>query len=383
MASRGRILIIAATGGVALAALFALRDPFLPWVSESRATLGESTSTADTLGESVRVVELSERLQRVERENETLREQLDRLDELGQELEQSLEEFRSRPRVRPLQDYPIPEQLEFCGETVSLADPVMRQRFEAEFHRFLVNRHWTLRWMRRSRDVFPEIEKRLAAAGMPDDLKYVSVIESSLDPRATSSAGAVGYWQFTRDTGRRYGLHRTSNVDERRDLAAATEAALKYMGELHEEFGSWALVMAAYNAGENRIRDAIEYQGHSDYHRLYLPRETEAYWYKAATVKLLMENPELYDLELPDDGWQATVCDTLLIEFSRETPIVDLLADCGLDYRGFKELNPGYRRPLLPQGRHRLAIPRDNVGSITDRYPDAELRLNVAPATAP
>lgn len=285
--------------------------------------------------------------------------------------------------MRPLYEYPLPDTLEFCGEVVALDDPVVRQRFEAEFHRFLVNRHWTLRWMRRSRDVFPEIEVRLAAAGMPDDLKYISVIESSLDPRATSSAGAVGYWQFTRDTGRRYGLSRTSDVDERRDLHAATEAALQYMGELYEEFQSWSLVMASYNAGENRVRNAIEDQGHSDYHRLYLPRETEAYWYKAATVKLLMENAQDYDLYLDDDGWQATVCDTLLLKLRRETPIIDILADSGLDYRSFKELNPGYRRPLLPPGEHRLALPRESSAAIAARYPKAELRVSELPASEP
>jgi hypothetical protein len=236
--------------------------------------------------------------------------------------------------------------------------------------------------MRRSRDVFPWLEARLAAAGVPEDLKYVAVIESALEARATSAAGAAGWWQFLSATGRRYGLEHDRGIDERRDLGRATEAALAYLSELHAEFGSWALALAAYNAGENRIRSAVEDQGQTDYHRLYLPMETEAYWYKAAAVKLLFEDPEGYGFVLPEDGWTATTCDTLVVHIGhRGLPIRELLEGSGLDYRRFKQLNPAYRRPELPAGEHHLAVPREEVAALRRHLPDARLRPSAPPAT--
>ncbi len=376
----GKILL-----GLALALLlvllFDLHEPLLPWVFSSSATpVDPSLTPWGTWDDSL--VHLESRLEEVQRENDRLQERLDHLSDLSERLQQRLDEVAALPRLRPLQDYPFPDSVSLCGEAVSLDDPTAHERFESEFNRFLVNRHWLITWMRRSREVFPWLEAKLAQEGMPDDLKYVAVIESSLDPRATSPKGAAGWWQFTRDTGRRYGLHRTRSVDERRDLHEATDAALRYMRELYEEFGSWALVLAAYNSGERRVRQAIEDQGESDFHELYLPRETEAYWYKAAAAKLFFEHPGDYDLEMPPDGWTPVVCDTLLLSLGRETPIRDILEGSGLSYKDFKHYNPAYRRPQLPAGKHRLALPRPCAARIAARYPRAG-KLTLAETTPP
>ena len=310
------------------------------------------------------------RLDALEHENQQLREEV----QLLSGLPERFDALDRAPGLRPLHEYPFPEQHSFCGEPIPLDDPEVRGRFEAELNRFLVNRHWVVGWMRRSRDAFPHVERQLEEAGLPTDLRYVMVIESALDPRATSAAGAAGYWQFTKPTGKGFGLDRTRYLDQRRDLYEATGAAIRYLTALYTKFESWPLALSAYNAGERRVRDAIETQNVSDFYRLYLPRETEAYWFKAAAVKLLFEAPEEYDLALPDHGWFATSCDTLLmVGRSDEYAIKDFLGESGMDYRRFKQLNPSYRRGFLPRGSHRLAIPAEYAEAIHSAHPKAQL----------
>lgn len=383
MRNHGSKILIGFLGLGVLLYSFGLRDPLLPWLAPSGAEQAKASATPDrgtALSNSQR---LDDRLFMLEKENRELTSRVQQLDSLQTALWQRLESVEARPHLRPLQDYALPDSIGFCGEVISLADSPARERFESEFYRLLVNRHWLVRWMDRSREVFPLIETRIAHAGMPDDLKYVAVIESSLDPRAQSSAGAVGYWQFTGSTGRRFGLIHNRSLDQRRDLAEATDAALRYLGELHDEFGSWALSLAAYNAGENRIRSAIEDQGQKDYHRLVLPRETEAYWYKAAAVKFLFEHAADYDFDFPKKPERVVACDTLIVSLDKQTPILDLLGDSGMDYWEFKDFNPAYRRPEIPRGKHRLAIPRQYATAISSRYPHARMQLSAVPSKPP
>lgn len=324
--------------------------------------------TPDSLGQVV---------EQLRSENDALRNRVEEIagweDRLRSQ-EAELAKLAKRPAVLPLHELPFPEEIDFCGVRLPLDDPQVRLRFENEWNRFLVNRHWLVSWMRRSRDAFPYVEAKLAAAGLPGDLKYVMTIESAIDPRATSSAGAVGYWQFIRGTGRRYGLDRTALMDERRDLAQATDAAIAYMSELHEEFASWPLVLASYNAGENRVRREIEEQGTRDYFQLRLPRETEAYVLKAAAVKVLFEDPERYGFHLPDDGWAPVACDTLDLRVkTTQLDFKDIALRAGLTYRQLKELNPHYRTSHLPRGTHRLVLPRTSVAGVMAAFPSAKV----------
>jgi hypothetical protein len=290
-----------------------------------------------------------------------------------------LREIANRPVSAPapesvLRRFPVPSELEFCGERIPLERAAVHQRFEEEWTRFLVNQHWVIKWNRRSRDVFPYVEQQLAAANLPDDLKYVLVVESGLEARAASGAGATGWWQFIRSTGQRYGLRRNNTVDERRDLGLATKAAMAYFTELHEEFQSWPLALSAYNAGEKRVRDEIEDQGEENFYDLSLPRETEAYWFKAAVVKVLFENPDRYGLDLPEDPWVATVCDTLQIRVKRDRLYIrDIAAAAQISYREFRELNPGFRRTWLPPGPHRIVLPQDSADRLAAKLDGADL----------
>lgn len=308
------------------------------------------------------------RLDRLEQENAQLRATLEALQE-------RVEVGASKTSDLPLLErYPVPDEVVLCGERLPLERADVYQRFEEEWTRYLVNQHWLIKWMRRSRDVFPYIEAQLAAAQMPDDLKYILIVESGLESRAYSSAGAAGWWQFIRSTGKRYGLDRNNVVDERRDIGLATAAALDYFGELHEEFQSWPLALSAYNAGERRVRDEIQEQGETGFYDLSLPRETEAYWFKAAAIKVLLESPGRYGIVLPDDPWVATVCDTLQLRVTASRlPLREIAEGAQISYREFRELNPAFRKSWLPRGTHRIVVPHSAVDGLLARLDDASL----------
>jgi hypothetical protein len=273
-----------------------------------------------------------------------------------------------------LQRYPVPSQVTFCGERVPLERGDVSPRFEEEWARYLVNQHWLIKWLRRSRDIFPFVEARLAAEGMPEDLKYVLIVESGLESRAYSSAGAAGWWQFINATGKRYGLKRNNVVDERRDLGLATDAAINYFRKLYDEFGSWPLALSAYNAGEKRVRDELKAQGETEFYSLSLPRETEAYWFKAAALKILMEDPSHYSIEFSPDQWSLAVCDTLELKVTHQrVQLSEVAAAAGISYREFRELNPAYRRTWVPRGTHRFVLPYESVDGLVEAVDGVQL----------
>lgn len=159
-------------------------------------------------------------------------------------------------------------------------------------------RAWFKKWLERSYRYIPHIQKTLRQRGLPQDLAYISMIESGFSARAVSSADAVGYWQFIKGTSQRYGL--TSNwwLDERRDLEKSTQAAANYLGDLYKMFGSWELVAAAYNVGENRILRLTEKLRTRDFWILaqkgVLAQETTHYVPKLMAAMLIAKAPALY-----------------------------------------------------------------------------------------
>ncbi len=149
--------------------------------------------------------------------------------------------------------------LTFCDKSVPLDNQQIRERFEKEFLLILWNRPQVILWIKRSARYFPLIEKMLKEADLPDDLKFVAVVESALRPHIRSSKGAVGYWQFIKPTGLKYGLRIDRDIDERRNLLAATRAAIAYFKDLYDIFGTWALfddeprVLAAEAIEDSRL----------------------------------------------------------------------------------------------------------------------------------
>ena len=258
--------------------------------------------------------------------------------------------------------------LAFCGEPVPLEDPDVRERMEREMLAVLADPHQVILWMKRSQQALAPIEAALRAHGLPQDLKYIAIAESSLRPHAGSPKGAMGYWQFIEPTGRKYGLRVDPEKDERRNLFASTGAAIAYLKELREIFGSWTLAVAAYNMGENGLRSDIGQQNIRDYYRLYLPLETQRYVFRILTAKLILENPEKYGFRLqPDDIYPQAPFERVSLESSREMPILAIAQAANTYVKLIKDLNPEIRGFRLAPGQHQLLVPQSGAAGFHDR----------------
>lgn len=183
--------------------------------------------------------------------------------------------------------------LNFAGETLPQDVTSVEKRLKRNLEKFSYSNLKTHRLHRISRDWFPVIEPILKKHGIPEDFKYVPLIESGLKA-GTSHKGASGYWQFMPGTARAFGLKVNGKVDERQDIRKSSEAAAKYIKELYNIFGNWTLVAAAYNVGEGSLLRSIRKQGQDNYYLLSLNRETSAYVYRLISMKEIIENPAIY-----------------------------------------------------------------------------------------
>ncbi len=187
----------------------------------------------------------------------------------------------------------LPDSLSFAGEIVPLHSPDLKERLDREL---LVNTYWQSNMMlllKRANKYFPTIEKILKEEGVPTDLKYLSVIESGLE-NVISPAGAKGFWQIMRTTGREYGLEVNSNVDERYHIVSSTRMAAQYLKKAKDKFGSWTLAAASYNRGMSGIQRNLNAQEVESYFDLLLGKETSRYVFRILAVKEIIENPSKY-----------------------------------------------------------------------------------------
>lgn len=279
-------------------------------------------------------------------------------------LENYIKTFKFRP---PISTYKLPKDVNLCGETIPLEDRNVWENLDREFLIALGNEAQVLLWMKRSRRYFPFIEEKLKEMGLPDDLKYITIVESTLRPEAVSISGAGGIWQFIPSTGELYGMRRFKGIDERFDFFKATEGALIYLKKLYDEFQSWILAMAAYNAGENRIRKEIELQQTKNYFYLDLPLETERYVYKIAVAKIILSNPEKYGFLLEDNEYYSPLqIERVLIELPAPLPIIEVAKAIGCYYKELKELNPHIQNESIPSGMHFINIPAGKLEKFLD-----------------
>tara|TARA_B100000902_G_scaffold302092_1_gene289949 strand:- start:780 stop:2108 length:1329 start_codon:yes stop_codon:yes gene_type:complete len=205
-----------------------------------------------------------------------------------------------------------------------------------------------------------EVEKR----NMPMEIALLPMIESAYNPVATSRKKAAGMWQFIPATGRVYGLKQNWWVDNRRNITESTNAALNYLEKLHKEFGTWELALAAYNAGEGRIKRAIKRNKRNkkrrDYYSLRIPRETKNYVPKLFAVKNIISNPKKYGLNLPDIK-NKPYFESVTVNKNIDTQLIARLAEISVEE--FQLLNPQYKRPIVKIANkpEKINLPYQNI----------------------
>lgn len=253
----------------------------------------------------------------------------------------------------------LPQNADFAGEKVPLQQADIRERFDREL---LVNTYWQSNGfllIKRANKYFPVIEKILRKNGVPDDFKYLALIESGLQ-NVVSPAGAAGFWQFMKTTGKEYGLEIEPTVDERYHLEKATEAACKYLKNAKQEMGSWTLAVAAYNAGKTGIRSRLQEQKVNNYYDLYLREETSRYVFRILALKEIMKDPKRY-------GFNFSEAELYHPEPFREISVDSTIADLpsfalsqGTNYKLLRLHNPWIRDVRLENKKRKkytLKIP--------------------------
>ncbi len=261
------------------------------------------------------------------------------------------------------------DTLSFCGEGVPLENQEVLERFEKELLLSIWDRPQVLLWLKRSRRYLPYIEKMLKENRMPEDLKYLAIAESALRPHAGSRKGAIGFWQFLADTGRKYGLIIDESIDERRNLFSSTRAAIRYFKELYQSMGSWTLAAAAYNMGEEGLTAEIMVQHTRDYYRLYLPLETQRFIFRILSVKLILLDPVKFGFNLNDDDYYpALEFDRITVDCFQEIPLTLIAKASGTDFKVIKDLNPEIRGHYLTEGTHTILIPKGAKKGFNERY---------------
>ena len=236
----------------------------------------------------------------------------------------------------------LPEKLDFAGERVPIEDPDVYERLDREF---LVNTYWQsngLLYIKRANKYFPIIEPILKRNNIPDDFKYLALIESGLT-NAVSPAGASGFWQFMKSAAKEYGLEVGDQVDERYHLEKATQAACDYLNAAKRSTGSWTMAAAAYNAGVAGMNRQANLQETNNYYDLWLNNETSRYVFRILAVKEIMKNPKKYGFvfdkrhlynELPTYNVMIDSSITNLISFAKQYNIT---------YKDLKIYNPWLR----------------------------------------
>lgn len=223
------------------------------------------------------------------------------------------------------------------------------------------NRNYLLVMERRKHMYFPIFEEILKKRGMPDEIKYLSVVESGLNPFAVSPVGAAGLWQFMPGTGMEVGLMVNEYVDERLDPYRSTEAACEYLSRLYRSFGDWELALASYNCGPGVVRRGMRRSGRKTFYGIYdfLPGETRSYVPQYTSIAYVMNNFEHYGMSA-DSLQFPTLVDT--IYFDQLVNFHVFCEELNLCYEDFSRMNPAIRTNILPEHiRYPIRIPKDKM----------------------
>lgn len=262
-------------------------------------------------------------------------------------------ELKQKPSVLSMTASPeIPSQIIFCNIPIDLTRYDMRERLDRELSSFTYFHSTTMLLFKRANRYLPVIEPILKAHGVPDDFKYLAIIESHLDPRSISPANAGGIWQLLAGTAKENGLCIIPTVDERYHVEKSTVAACKYLNKAYKKYGNWATVAASYNGGMGRISGELRKQMADEAFDLWLVEETSRYVFRILAIKTVFEQPYKYGFVLKAaDLYKPIRMDSVEVKSN----IPDLAAfakERGLDYADIKRFNTWLRdRKLTTAGR--------------------------------
>lgn len=253
----------------------------------------------------------------------------------------------------------VPRQMTFAGEAVPLDIPDVYERLDKELQ---INTYFhsnTLFLIKRANRWLPQIEEILEENGVPDDFKYLPLIESNL-LNDISPKNAVGYWQILKAAGKENGLEITNEVDERYDPLKATVAACRYLKQAHRKFGNWTLVAASYNRGMGGLERAIENQKVDSYYDLFLNEETSRYVFRILAIKEIVENPAKYGFRVdPRHLYQEEALRYVEVDETVKD-LVTFAKQHNVNYKLIKRHNPWLRDEKLTvkKGKqYKIAIP--------------------------
>jgi len=263
----------------------------------------------------------------------------------------------------------IREPLTFCNEKVPLYEPDVKERLERELLVSLQNSDDVILWLKRANRYFPYIEKVLRDNRLPDDLKYIVIVESALKPLAASHKGAVGFWQFIESTGNKYRMTINDDIDERRNFFVSTDVAIAYLKDLRLIFDSWTLAAAAYNMGEDGLKTEMLMQRVNTYYQLHLNQETQRYIFRILAAKIILSDPQKYGFYLSrEDLYHQLQFDQVEISSDHPVPIHVIAQAANTYFKMIKDLNPHLKKYHLPAGRHVILIPRGAADRFSERY---------------
>lgn len=249
----------------------------------------------------------------------------------------------------------IPQSVIFAGEKTDLTLQDRRERMDREILSFCYSHINTILQIKRANRLFPIVEPILAKHGIPEDFKYLMIIECNGDIEACSTAGAAGPWQFLEKTGRQYGLEINGEVDERYNIEKATVAACRYLKESYDEYGDWLTVAASYNTGRTNVTKRIEAQKEKKAIDLVLLPETSRYIFRLLAVKTVFSNPQAYGFELKAQDLYPTIPIAKTININKPVNSwASVAKKHGLTYLQLHEANPWIRSASMTNKQGKL-----------------------------
>ena len=259
----------------------------------------------------------------------------------------------------------VPKMIVFAGDTIRFDRQDIYERMDRELISFTYMHTNSTLMLKRSKRIFAKVVPILRANGVPEDLKYLMAIESNFDPKALSSAGAAGLWQFTKSTAKEYGLEVSSEVDERYHIEKETVAACKYLLKAYDKYGDWMTVAASYNGGQNGISKRIENQRQRKAMDLWLVEETSRYMFRILAAKMFFEDPTsfgFYVREKDKYPVEPKPKETVSVSGPIEN-LVDFAEEHGIRYATLKGANLWLRNSKLTNkaGKtYEMVIPRED-----------------------